>query len=349
MKKYVSLLLTACMALSVLTGCSSKKNENNAITPTPVQEEQITVTPAAEPTEVRVTALKGPTAMGMVKFMNDADQSIITDNTYKFSITAAVDEVAPLLVKSSTDIAAVPANLASVLYNNTQGKVQVLAINTLGVLYIVENGESIQSVQDLKGKTIFASGKGATPEYALNYILSSNGLDPQKDVNIEWKSEHAECVAALAGTENGIALLPQPFVTTAQAKINTMRVALDLTKEWDQLQADNEHPSALLTGVVVARTDFIKEHPEAVAAFLQHYGESVAYVNANVTDAANLVGSYDIVPAAVAEKAIPFCNITCITGDEMKTKLSGYLSVLNDQNPKAVGGALPADDFYYIP
>ena len=164
----------------------------------------------------------------------------------------------------------------------------------------------------------------------------------------EWKSEHAECVAALGSKEGGIALLPQPFVTTAQTKVSTIRTALDLTEEWNKIQADEENPSALLTGVVVARTDFIKEHPEAVAAFLQHYEESVAYVNSNVADAAALVGNYDIVPAPVAEKAIPFCNITCITGEEMKTKLSGYLSVLMDQNPKAVGGTLPADDFYYL-
>lgn len=349
MKKYISLILLGCMALTIFTGCSGKNNINTSATPTQEADANITQTPTVESTEVRVTALKGPTAMGMVKFMDDADQSRLTDNTYKFSITAAIDEVTPLLVKGETDIAAVPANLASVLYNNTQGKVQVLAINTLGVLYLVENGETIQSVNDLKGKTIYASGKGATPEYALNYILSSNGIDPQKDVTIEWKSEHAECVAALSSEEGAIALLPQPFVTTAQAKVNTIRIALDLTEEWNKLQTDSEHPSALLTGVVVARTDFVKEHPEAVAAFLQHYEESVTYVNDNVADAAALVETYDIVPAKVAEKAIPFCNITCITGDEMKTKLSGYLSVLMDQNPKAIGGSLPADDFYYIP
>ena len=300
-----------------------------------------------EETPVRVMALKGPTAMGMVQLMDSSEAGAVSGNAYTFTIAASADEVTPKLVQGEADIAAVPANLASVLYNNTEGQVQVLAINTLGVLYIVENGESIQSVSDLAGKTIYASGKGSTPEYALNYILSGNGIDPEADVTIEWKSEHSECVAALAADEDGIAMLPQPFVTTAQTQNENLRVALDLTEEWDALQADAESPSALLTGVVVVRTAFAAEHPEAVNAFLDSYQESVEYVNANIPEAASLIEKYDIVPAAVAEKALPYCNITFIEGNEMQEKLSGYLNVLFGQNPVSVGGALPAEDFYY--
>ena len=236
---------------------------------------------------------------------------------------------------------------ASVLYNNTKGQVQVLAVNTLGVLYIVENGETVQSAADLKGKTIYASGKGSTPEYALNYILTENGIDPAADVTIEWKSEHSECVAALANDPSGIAMLPQPFVTTAQTKNPAIRVALDLTEEWDKIQENKEEKSALLTGVVVARSEFVKENPEAVANFLDHYKESVDYVNENTDDAAKLVGQYEIVTEEVAKKALPECNIVCITGDEMKEQLSGYLQVLLDANAQSIGGALPEDDFYY--
>ena len=296
---------------------------------------------------VSVMAMKGPTAMGMVQMMDDADSGRIKDQSYQFSIVASPDEVTPRLVQGDADIAAVPANLASVLYNNTEGGVEVLAINTLGVLYIVEKGDSVHTAEDLRGKTIYASGKGATPEYALNYILSGNGIDSSKDVKIEWKSEHAECLAALQADPEGIAMLPQPFVTTAQNKDPELHVALDLTKEWDKLQADSENPSALVTGVVVARTAFIQEEPEAVQAFLERYEASVEYVNTNIDEAAALVGKYDIVPEAVAKKAIPACNIVCIEGEEMKEKLSGYLSALMDQNPKAVGGALPGEDFYY--
>lgn len=173
---------------------------------------------SGEETAVRVMALKGPTAMGMVQLMDTAEAGPVGGNAYEFTIAASADEVTPRLVQGDADIAAVPANLASVLYNNTEGKIQVLAVNTLGVLYIVESGDTVQTAADLKGKTIYASGKGSTPEYALNYILSSNGIDPEKDVTIEWKSEHSECVAALSSGEGGIAMLPQPFVTTAQAK-----------------------------------------------------------------------------------------------------------------------------------
>ena len=269
------------------------------------------------------------------------------DENYNFQIAASADEVTPKLVQGELDIAAVPANLASVLYNNTKGQVQVLAVNTLGVLYIVENGETVQSAADLKGKTIYASGKGSTPEYALNYILTENGIDPAADVTIEWKSEHSECVAALANDPSGIAMLPQPFVTTAQTKNPNIRVALDLTEEWDKIQENKEEKSALLTGVVVARSEFVKENPEAVANFLDHYKESVDYVNENTDDAAKLVGQYEIVTEEVAKKALPECNIVCITGDEMKEQLSGYLQVLLDANAQSIGGALPEDDFYY--
>lgn len=343
MKKYLSVILAITLLLLSLVGCADN-SEGNTVTTTaqPAGDK----TPAA-PVDVRITALKGPTAMGMVKFMSDADSGSLTDNNYKFSIAASADLVTPGIVKGEIDIAAVPANLASVLYNKTSGGISVLAVNTLGVLYIVESGDSVKSVADLKGKTIYASGKGSTPEYALNYILSGNGIDPEKDVTIEWKSEHTECLSALMANDNAIAMLPQPFVTTAQTKSDKINVVLDLTAEWDALQKDQTNKSSMITGVVIARREFVEQNPDAVAAFLDHYKASVEYVKTNNDAAAALVGKYDIVPEAVAKKALPKCNITFVEGDEMKTMLSGYLSVLFDQNPTAVGGALPEDKFYF--
>ena len=346
MKKLLSLLCVLSLSAALLAGCSTAGDAGTSETPgsssTPSD-----VTEMADPIDVNVMALKGPTAMGMVEFMNEADSGTITDNNYHFNITAATDEVSAALAQGTTDIAAVPANLASVLYNNTEGGVQVLAINTLGVLYIVESGDTVHSVEDLRGKTIYASGKGNTPEAALNYVLTQNGIDPSADVTIEWKSEQAECLSALMAEENAIAMLPQPFVTTAQAQSESLRVALDLTEEWDALQADSETPSTLVTGVVVARPAFAEQHPEVVSAFLDRYQESVDYVNSNVEEAAQLVGQYEIVTAEVAQKALPECNIVFIEGAEMKEKLSGYLSVLFEQNPQSVGGALPDDAFYF--
>ncbi|MDD3334689.1 MAG: PhnD/SsuA/transferrin family substrate-binding protein [Eubacteriales bacterium] len=289
----------------------------------------------------RIAALKGPTAMGMVKMMKDEAEQ------YDFTIAAAIDELTPKLVKGDVDIAAVPANLAAVLYNNTEGKVKVLAVNTLGVLYIVENGDSVHSVEDLKGKTIYSSGKGATPEYALNYLLTSNGIDPEKDVTIEFKAEHAECLAALTAQEGAVAMLPQPFVTTAQMKQPSIRIALDMNEEWAKMQEGMEEKSALITGVVVARSEFIETNPQAVSDFLDNYAASVQYVNENNDEAAALVGEFDIIPEAVAKIALPYCQIVYIDGEEMQAQLSGYLKVLYDQNPKAVGGALPDEAFYF--
>ncbi|MCI6376956.1 MAG: PhnD/SsuA/transferrin family substrate-binding protein [Clostridiales bacterium] len=295
---------------------------------------------AAEPA-ANVAALKGPTAMGMVKLMSEHE------GDYNFTIAAAIDEITPKLVKGELDIAAVPANLASVLYNNTQGKVKVLAVNTLGVLYIVENGDTVKSVEDLRGRTIFASGKGATPEYALNYLLSANGIDPEKDVTLEYKSEHSECLAALLANEGSVAMLPQPFVTTAQLKQPEVKVVLDMNEEWAKLQEGSETPSALITGVLVGRTEFIDQNQQAVSDFLDAYAQSVAFANENAEETAALIGQYDIIPEAVAKAALPYCSITYIDGEDMQNRLSGYLQVLFDQNPASVGGALPDDAFYY--
>lgn len=345
MKKIISLITAFMLTAALLAGCGS--TGNGTADQTDKQENSGTQT-QAEPVDVNVMALKGPTAMGMVKLMDDADSGNVDTENYSFEIAASADEVTPKLIQGETDIAAVPANLASVLYNKTEGQIQVLAVNTLGVLYIVGNGDSIHSVSDLAGRTIYASGKGSTPEYALNFILEKNGLTPGTDVTIEWKSEHSECVSALAQDPEGIAMLPQPFVTTAQAKNPNLKVALDLTEEWDKVMENEETKSSLLTGVVVVRKEFAEENPEAVEDFMDRYADSVKYVNDNVEEAAKLVGNYDIVTEDVAVKAIPECNIVCITGEDMKEQLSGYLAVLKDANPESIGGELPGDDFYYI-
>ena len=336
MKQWMKKGLAACLALVMCLSLAACGGD---------QEEE---TPAEDPVTVRVAALKGPTAMGMVKLMSDSDAAAesgeeTTGNTYDFTLAASADEVSPKLMQGELDIACVPANLASVLYNRTDGGIVTLAVNTLGVLYIVENGNSVQSMADLAGRTIAASGKGSTPEYALRYLLSENGIDPDTGVTIDWKSEHSECVAALASGAATIAMLPQPFVTVAQTQLPDLRVALDLTEEWDAL----DNGSALLTGVVVARADFVKEHPAAVSNFLEQYSASVDWVNANTAEAAELIGGYDIVDATVAEKALPYCNIVCVTGTEMMDMLSGYLSVLWEQDAESVGGGMPNDDFYY--
>ena len=354
MKKLLSLFCVLALTAALLAGCASNTTTTTNNTggnettggASGDQGSEDTQTPA-DPIDINIMALKGPTAMGMVQFMDEADTDALTDNNYHFTITAVTDEASAALGKGTTDIAAIPANLASVLYNNTDGAIQVLAINTLGVVYIVERGETIQSVEDLRGRTIYASGKGTTPEYALNYVLSQNGIDPATDVTMEWKSEQAECLSALMADENAIAMLPQPFVTTAQTQSPDIRVALDLTEEWDKCQSGSDAPSTMVTGVVVARTEFVEQHPEAVSAFLDHYKDSVDFVTGSTAEAAQLVGQYDIVPAQVAEKALPACNITFIEGGEMQEKLSGYLSVLFEQNPQSVGGALPDEGFYY--
>ncbi len=292
--------------------------------------------------DVSVAALKGPTAMGMVKLMSESEQGSVGGNDYSFQLEGAADAVVPLLVKGDVDIAAIPGNLSSVLYARTNGGIEVVGINTLGVLYIVENGNSVNSVEDLRGRTIYSAGKGATPEYALQYILAANGLEVGKDVYIEWKSEHAECVAALKADPSGVAMLPQPFATTAMMSNPDIRIALDLNDIWEESVG-----SVLITGVTVVRRDWRESNPEALTSFLESYKASVDYANSDIDGAAALIGEYGIVPEKVAKSALPYCQVTLITGEEMKTALSEYLGILYAQNPQSIGGALPGDDFYY--
>lgn len=298
---------------------------------------------AEETTAVRIGALNGPTVMGLTKLIQD-DKNGAAAQDYEFTNEGTADAITPLLLKGELDIVMVPANLASVLYNKSEGALQVAAVNTLGVLYVVECGEEIQSVADLKGKTIYSTGAGTTPEYALKYVLSGNGLDPENDVTIEFLSEAAEVAAALANDAAAIAVLPQPYVTAALAQNENARIALSLTEEWDKIDSE----SAMITGVCVVRRDFAENNADALNTFLQEYAASVEYVNANNAEAAVWIEELGIGKAAMLEKALPMCNIVCITGEEMQAKVSGYLEALYAQNPQAVGGTLPDETFYYF-
>lgn len=303
------------------------------------------MTAGAEEAAVQVGSLKGPTSMGIVSLMQRAENGE-TANDYEFTMATAADELLGLVVSGELDLALVPANVASVLYNKTEGGIRVIDINTLGVLYIVETGDSIQSIEDLKGKTLYLTGKGTTPDYAIQYLLAEHGLTTE-DVTLEYKSESTEVVSILAEDENAIALLPQPFVTVAGMQNENLRIALDLTAEWDALQG--EGGSSLVTGVTITTKDFLEEHEAVVQDFMAEHEASAAYTNENPAEAAELIADLEIVAkAAIAEKAIPYCNITYIDGQEMEDALAGYLQVLCDMEPSSVGGSLPAEDFYYI-
>ncbi|MCH5272247.1 MAG: ABC transporter substrate-binding protein [Lachnospiraceae bacterium] len=333
MKKKTALVLAAALLVSLFAGCTKNGGTEPTGTPTNAPEEKISI---------NIAALKGPTALGMLKIMNDADAGTAANN-YSFTVAGTADEITAGIIKGDIPLAAVPCNLASVLYNKSQGGVTMLGINTLGVLYIVETGDTIQSVADLKGKTIYSTGKGTTPEYTLNRLLQSAGIDPEKDVTIEFKSEATEVAAILADAKDAVAMLPQPYVTTVLNNNEKARIALNVTKEWEAL---NEG-STVVTGVVVANTKFLNEHPEAVEAFMNEYAVSTAYTVENVEEAAALAEKFDIFKAAVAKQAIPYCNIVFIEGDEMQSKAGAYLQVLYEQNPTSVGGALPEESFYF--
>lgn len=333
MKK--TLLILLAISLLLFAGCTAEKPAETPIDENVNVEENVELKVADV---TRVMALKGPTGMGMAKMVNDADEK------YTFSLTSTPTDVTAAVISNNVDIAAVPTNLASVLYNKTEGEVQVLALNTLGVLYILNTDSTIATLEDLKGKTIGATGQASTPEYILNYVLKMNGIDPVNDLTIEWYTDHAELATRMATGEVTIGMLPEPNVSTVMMKNPDCKAVINMTDEWNKIAPE----SALVQGCIVVRKAFAEQYPDSVKSFLEEYAESVDFANNDET-APDVITQVGIVGSAeIAKRAIPNCNIVYVDyNDGMKEKLSGFLKVLFDANPQGVGGKLPADDFYY--
>jgi len=351
MKK--SLILIGIMIISVMMviGCSNDTNnavDNSAVNAedasaeetTEEVTEEVTETPV-ERAELRIATLKGPTGIGMVQMMeNDELDTSAVD--YTFDLVGAPDQIIGKVVQGEVEIAAVPTNLASILNVKTEGQVQLLAVNTLGVLYVLENGEEIQSIEDLKGKTLRSSGKGASPEYILNYVLAENGLTD--DVTVEYAVEHGELATTTTAGDTALALLPQPFVTSTLLGNSDVRIALDLTKEWEKVTGG----SVLPMGAIIVNKAYAEANPEVIASFMAEYQASVEFVNASPVDAGLLVEKFGILPkAALATKAIPNCNITLIDAQTSKESVMKFYEILKGYDPKSIGGSMPEDSFFY--
>lgn len=316
MKRIVAMITAAVMlfSLAAFAACSKKQDD----------------------TEIRIAALKGPTGMGMVKLADKQNYP-----NYTVSIEASPDALNPRIISGEVDVAAVPVNLASVLYNKLDGDISVLAVSTLGVLYVVEAGSEVNSVADLAGKTVYATGQGATPEYILNYLLDKNGVAGSVEVN--YVGEHAALATMLADGSAEIGMLPEPNVTSTLAGNDNLRIALNLTEEWNKVCS-----TELVQGVVIARKSFVNEHPEAIEQFLREYEKSSAFANENIDEAAKLIVDAGILGnVEIAKKAIPNCNISFSKGEAMHKAVEGMLTVLFEANPKSIGGKLPDKDFYY--
>lgn len=316
MKRIVAMITAAVMlfSLAAFAACSKKQDD----------------------TKIRIAALKGPTGMGMVKLADKQNYQ-----NYTVSIEASPDALNPRIISGEVDVAAVPVNLASVLYNKLDGDISVLAVSTLGVLYVVEAGSEVNSVADLAGKTVYATGQGATPEYILNYLLDKNGVAGSVEVN--YVGEHAALATMLADGSAEIGMLPEPNVTSTLAGNDNLRIALNLTEEWNKVCS-----TELVQGVVIARKSFVNEHPEAIEQFLREYEKSSAFVNENIDEAAKLIVDAGILGnVEIAKKAIPNCNISFSKGEAMHKAVEGMLTVLFEANPKSIGGKLPDKDFYY--
>lgn len=354
------IVMILVVSMMMLVGCSNKaetnipekqelnNQENNKQEEIKVEESKVEKTESDEVKEekiedkkvsepINIATLNGPTGMGMVKLMEEDSEA--------FNITAyqSPDEIVGKVVSGEIDIACVPSNLAAVLYNKTQGGIKLLGTNTLGVLYLVEQGTSINSLADVKGKTILASGKGSTPEFILNTILLENGINPETDVTIEYMANHADVISALlADGENKVALIPEPHVTTAMIKGEGVRVAVDLNEEWKKAKNMD-----LPMGVIIASKDFVENKQDDLDIFVERYKKSVEFVNSHVDEAAVLVAKHQIVPSeAIAKQAIPKCNIIFRSSQESKESLDEFYKIISEIEPKSVGGKLPDEAFY---
>lgn len=340
--KQIALMLVLMLATLSLFGCAKEPEPAEV-----VSDPTSSIVEPEQKADISVIAISGPTGMGMVKLMKDNDEGKAANN-YTFSLTSTPSDVVGKITNNEVDIAAIPANLAATLYAKTEGKIQILAINTLSNLYIVQTGEEISSIKDLEGKSIAVSGQGSTPEYVLNYILDANDLADKVTVN--FYSEHSEVVSQLAAGNESIALLPQPFVSVAQGKLETLSIAVNIEDAWEDACKVTGSTGDIVMGCVVVRSEFAEEHKEAIDAFLAEYLDSVGYVSTNTKEAAKLVVEYGIMAnETIAETALPSCGIAFISGTTMRDSLKPFLEILFDANPAAVGGALPDDNFYYLP
>jgi NitT/TauT family transport system substrate-binding protein len=318
--------IIALFAVLALSACATTE-------PTQPSGQSAPGTPSASPQSAVVASLKGPTTMGLVELMADKPEG------YDFRLYGTADEIVANL--DSIQLALMPANLASVLYNKTGGAIQLAAVNTLGVLHVVAKGVDVATLADLAGKTVYSTGKGTTPQYVLEYLLAKNGLS---GVKVEYLSEATEVAAKLAAAKTGVAVLPEPYVTVLTAKDPAVKSVIDLNDEWDKASPDSKQ----VTGVLVVKTAWAQANPERLASFLDAYKASIDAANADPAAVAPLIAEQGLAPsAAVAEKAIPGAHLAYLDGAQAKAAVAGYLKVLFDADPAAVGGALPDDGFYY--
>ncbi len=322
--------ITICVCVILLFTSCSKSNNTKEL--------------SYDKKEINIAFLKGPTGLGSLKLIEDSKNGNTAQN-YNISILTDPTQVIAQVSNGEIDIAALPTNSAASLYNKSNGDVEIIALNTLGVLYIVsDKDENITDISDLMNKTLYATGQGATPEYILDFILNSNNIDLENDINIEYRTDHSELASLVISGQSKIAMLPEPFVTQAISKNSNIIRSIDLTDEWEKSVNNN---SALTMGCLIAKRGFIDENREAINAFLDEYKQSVQYTNSNIKEASELSEKYEIMPKDIAENAIPKCNIVYIDGDEMNLKTKGFLEILFNFDPKSIGGKIPSEDFYY--
>ena len=346
LKTILVFALALCMIFA-FASCGTKPAETSSAAEsenTSVLESETSSETPIEGATIRIATLSGPTGIGMIKLF-ELDEANASVNDYEFSIFSDPTEIVAKVANGDVDAAAVPVNLAANLYKKTSGEFQLLAVNTLGNLYILDKTGEIKSVADIRGKTVYATGEGSTPEFVLDFILEKNGLKVGEDVSVVFKSEHSELASLCIAGDVEIAMLPEPFVTNVLSKTDAYSQALDVTKEWSKVSGG----TVLTTGGVIINKTFAETHKSAVGEFMREYAESIEYVNTDTASAGSSVEKYGILPsAAVAQKAIPNCNIVLITGEEMKNAVSAYYQVLFDADPKSVGGEMPTDDLYYL-
>lgn len=326
-KKFLSLLLILVLAFTLMTGCAAEERQDAEVPPT-------------VSAVVNVAALNGPTGMGMVKLMDMTDKYAIT--TYQ-----APTDIAPKLISGEVDVAALPSNMAAVLYNKTEGQIVAVSPIALGVLYILGNNADVSEPKDLAGKTIYASGQGGTPEYVLQKVLENAGLAIDKDVKVQWLASHADVNQKLLSEDGAIAMIPEPFVSTALAAGNeNVSQLFDLNVLWTEATGQ-----ALPMGVLVARKAFIEEREDDLKVLLNDYADSVEFVNGFPEDAAKLIVEKGFLgKEEIAKTAIPKCRIVLYAGNDAKEGteiLKTFNETLFDMEPASVGGKLPNEDLYY--
>jgi NitT/TauT family transport system substrate-binding protein len=292
---------------------------------------------------VTVYGLKGPSGVGMIQLFENPPQ--YPEAAITVEALAQPDLMAARFISGSAKVGILPPNMAAKLAG-AGARIQIAAVLGTGMLSLLTSDPDVRRIEDLRGKTLSAAGQGATPEYVFRRILRSKGINPDRDLRINFSLAYPEIARSLISGRIDTALIPEPFATMARAGKPDLREAADIQQEWVRAGGRGNYPMTAL----VVDAGFAASQPLMLKTILQGFKDSAAWVTANPDKAGVLVEKHGLgIRAQIARAAIPRSNYVFIPALEARASLEALYQAFLEFSPAAIGGRLPGDGFYLNP